>query len=244
MACMTLPISPKSRTFYGLRCLGVASALLGAAGTLTNYALEGTGLPQLFAVLAVLGIWVYDFFCLHTTWLLEDGEVADLDLQQVRETRACEMLKTWLFFDLAASFVILMPILAGSNMWVLARGVFMLRIPFILRCKQQVDEKEPESSGDIEEARQRAPSPGSVAPEPNQVGRPGSPSVASEASVVSAQAVVVNCKPQAPVDGSWSSAREESASSPEEAAPVPVDGGSFAQDESSSTVVETAPIPL
>jgi len=174
MPCLTSPISPRSGVFCSARCLGVASAILSCAGTLTHYALIGTGLPQLFAILGTCGIWGYSAILLNTTWLKEDGNLAELDLVEVRRRRMIAMVKSWFLFDLAATFVIVMPILASqeSSGSVLARGVFIIRVVAFLCPATHIKDEDLKHFTDLEEARNSAPAPGSVAPVPEVVGRP------------------------------------------------------------------------
>jgi len=224
MACITFPLSPESRVFCSVRCLAVASALLVAAGGLTHYELMGTGIPQLLAILGMCGVWIYNLTLLNTTWVKEDGSLADYDLTRVRELRACDMAKSWLLFDLGATFLIVMPILANASFMVPARGLFLLQLWAFIRTQKRIaEEEEAESSGDVEEGRKSVPS-GSVAQDPDVVGRPADETLPSEMPVVSTQAVIVNCSPQGTLtnaDGSCPSPQKEHATVDVEAAPVP-----------------------
>lgn len=231
MACVTLPLSPDSRLVCCARCLGLISALLAAAGGLTEPFLEGW-LPRVLALLGMCGIWTYNAVLLNTTWFVGD-ELAAFDLREVRRRRLTSFAKTYMFFDILVSLAIMLPVNA------LARGLFVFRVYPFLRMQKRLDEQEPDSStGDIEEARQSAPAAKCATGSPETLGRPADePTSADSPAVITHQAVIVNCT-QAP------SAAPEAA--PTEVNPQPCSGSGLSAQEkySPSTAVVARAIPL
>jgi len=214
MACITAPVSPESGSFRLARILAIICAVLVAVGGLAAPALAGTPIAQLLAVVGTTGMWIYNAVLLHTTWVCQDGDLAPFDVAQVRGLRATAFAKTWLFYDVAATLCILIPLVvdlavAPIFFQVAVRGAFLLRIPSLSRTPLRMGEEQERSSGDVEE-RYHNTSPTNASVEPSLFGKS-----AREAGPSS------QAKP-APHEGSFSSPQEKylDITADSEAAPV------------------------
>jgi len=171
MSCITTPLSPESGSFRIVRMMAIISAVLVAAGGLAAPALVGTPIAELLAVFGTAGMWIYIAVLLHTTWVCEDGELAPFDLVQVRGLRVMALAKTWLFYDVVATFCILIPLVVDLGIspmlsQVVVRFAFLLRIPSLSRKPSRLGNDKERSSGDLEAGhRNSSSSSASVAPD-------------------------------------------------------------------------------